>query len=198
MNHIVEAAARARIRDCRGHERELRDLWQTRPIVIAFVRHFACLHCRHQVTQLRREIANIHRLGAELVIVSNGSEQFAAAFREDLGLETPLFVDPTRASYRALGMKRGVIRTLGAWRTWVNLGRAFIEGVRQRRTRVILGWWNRSVTTLIPGTQGDAWQLGGVLVVLPDGRVPYRYLSNIAGDHPPPTEVVAALEAATR
>jgi hypothetical protein len=150
------------------------------------------------VAQLRREIESIRAYGAELVVIGNGTRHFAGAFREDLQLETPLYVDTTCASYRALGMKRGLARTLGSRRTWVSYLRALRNGFRQKRLGVIVRWWYRSVPVLVPGTQGDAWQLGGVLVVLPDGRVRYSYLSAVNGDHPPPSEVLAALTAATR
>jgi hypothetical protein len=39
--------------------------------------------------------------------------------------------------------------------------------------------------------------MGGVLVVMQGGRVVYRYLSRAAGDHPPLTEVLAALPGAS-
>ena len=146
------------------------------------------------MAQLRHEINTIHAHGAELVVIGNGDRQFAEAFREDLQLDTPLYVDTTCASYAALGMKRGIAATLGSWRTWAKMPRALWNGVRQKRVRVIVRWWRWSVPALIPAEQGDAWQLGGVLVVLPDGRVPYRYLSAIAGDHPPVSAVLAALE----
>jgi hypothetical protein len=149
------------------------------------------------VAQLRREINTIHAHGAELVVIGNGTLHFAMAFREDLRLESPLYVDRSSASYRALRMRRGIARTLGSWRTWVRQGRALWDGLREKRLPVILRWWYQSVPALIPGTDGDAWQLGGVLLVLPDGRVPYRYLSSVAGDHPSAAEVIAALTAAT-
>ena len=38
----------------------------------------------------------------------------------------------------------------------------------------------------------------GVLVVLRDGREAYRYLSTVAGDHPPAQAVLAALPAVNR
>jgi hypothetical protein len=150
------------------------------------------------VAQLRHEIQSIHANGAELVIVGNGTRPFAAAFREALELESPLYLDTSGASYRALGMRRGIARTLGSWRTWVNLTRALLEGARQKRLRLIVRWWQQSVPVLIPGARGDAWQLGGVLVVLPDGRIAYRYLSAIGGDHPPVCDVMAALVATRR
>ncbi len=123
---------------------------------------------------MRREVGTIHSRGAELVVVGCGNRHFARVFREDLELTTPLYVDTERASYRALGMKRGVRRTLGI-RTLRSLWRSWRSGSRQK------------------GVQGDPWQLGGVLVVLPDGRVTFRYLSHEAGDHPPVPEVLAAL-----
>ena len=150
------------------------------------------------MAQLRCEVDAIHARGAELVVIGNGTRRFAAAFRDDLQLETPLYLDPTRASYRALGMRRGIAPTIGSWRTWINMLSALRRGLRQNRVRVIARWWYRSVPVLMPGPQGDAWQLGGVLVVLPDGRVPYRYLSTVAGDHPPVRAVLDALNAATQ
>ena len=145
------------------------------------------------MAQLRREVASIHQHGAELVVIGNGTADFAEAFRRDLELDTPLYVDPSCATYRALGMKRGVARTLGAWPIWVRMAGAVREIIRQRRARLVLRWWARSIPALRPGTYGDAWQLGGVLVVLPNGDVPYRYLSSVAGDHPPMSEVLAVL-----
>lgn len=150
------------------------------------------------MAQLRREVDNIHAYGAELVVIGNGTSHFARAFREEVQLETPLYVDPTCTSYRALSMKRGIARTLGSWRTWVSHFRALRAGLREQRVAVIVRWWRLSVPVLIPGSQGDAWQLGGVLVVLPDGRIAYRSLSTIAGDHPRTSEVMTALEASTR
>jgi hypothetical protein len=149
------------------------------------------------VAQLRREVDGIHAVGAELVVIGNGTSQFARAFQAEVGLETPLYVDPSCVSYRALGMGRGIARTLGSG-TWAGMCRALREGVRERRVRVILRWWRQSAPALVPGTSGDAWQLGGVLAVRPDGGIAYRYLSAIAGDHPSATDVLAALGAAAR
>lgn len=124
--------------------------------------------------QLHREKDAIHARGGELVLIGNGAKHFAASFVEDLGITTPVYVDPTRASYRALGMKRGLVSTLLALGTLKHGIRAFRAGFRQGRT------------------QGDPFQLGGVLVVRPGGLIAFRYLSDEAGDHPPVHDVVAA------
>lgn len=125
---------------------------------------------------MRREAKRIHAAGAELVIVGNGSAHFAQAFREDLKLTTPLYTDPSLNSYAALGMKRGLGGAAGSLAALRNAARALAAGHRQGPV------------------QGDAWQLGGVLVVDTEGGVLYRHLSDAAGDHPPVADVLRALE----
>lgn len=125
--------------------------------------------------QLHRELPEIRRRGAELVFIGNGNRHFAEAFKQERGIECPLYVDTRRDSYRALGMKRGLGVTLGSPSAMLHMARALKAGFRQGRTR------------------GDAWQLGGVLVVKPGGRIAYRHLSNEAGDHPPVADVMKAL-----
>ncbi len=123
---------------------------------------------------MRRAIPEIHARRAELAVVGCGNRHFAQAFREDMELETPLYVDTKRAAYRALGMKRGILRTLNRG-TLRNLWRSFRSGSRQR------------------GIQGDPWQQGGVLVVEPSGRIAFRHISDEAGDHPAVEAILAAL-----
>ena len=72
-----------------------------------------------------------------LVVIGNRTIHFARGFREEVQLETPLYVDTTCASYRALSMKRGVARTLGSWRTWASQFRALRDGIREQRVGVI-------------------------------------------------------------
>jgi hypothetical protein len=128
--------------------------------------------------QLHRARHEIHARGAELYLVGNGAPHFARAFREDHGIETPIFTDPTLETYRALEFRRSVIHTI-TLRVARNALRALRGGHLQGRTK------------------GDAWQLGGVLLVRPGGEVAYRYASSTAGDHPPVDAVLNALGPAT-
>ena len=135
------------------------------------------MFCREQAVQLHRELAKIRERGAELSFIGNGNRDFAAAFRDEYGISAPVYVDTGRDSYRALGMKRGFFRTLANLASFRHMMRALRGGFRQGKTR------------------GDAWQLGGVLVVRPGGGIAYRYLSSTAGDHPGVDAVIAALAA---
>jgi NAD(P)-dependent dehydrogenase (short-subunit alcohol dehydrogenase family) len=124
---------------------------------------------------LRDRIGDIRARGAELVIVGNGAQNFAAAFREDQQLDGPLLVDPELRAYRAAGLRRGRVELLSP-RMPLNAMRALRGGYRQ--------------TTV----EGDPWQLGGVFVIRPGGDLAYRHVSREAGDHPPVDEVIAALD----
>ena len=133
------------------------------------------MFCREQAVQLHREKDRIHGAGAELVIVGNGNRHFAGGFVKELGLTTPVYVDTKRDAYKALGFKRSLSAIL-APAALGNAARALRNGFRQGKT------------------QGDAVQLGGVIVVRPGGEVLFRYASDAPGDHPPVDRVLAALE----
>jgi len=124
---------------------------------------------------LRDYIPEIHKRGAEIAIIGNGSAAFASAFREEFELTCPLLVDPELRAYRAAGLRRGRVEILSPKVPLHGL-RAFLGGARQH------------------GVQGDPWQLGGVFVIRPGGRLAYRYVSGEAGDHAPVQAILAALE----
>jgi hypothetical protein len=119
-------------------------------------------------------LAEIRERGAELVIVGNGRPEHAADFRERQRIECPVLVDPELRAYKAAGLKRGVLNTIGP--------RTLRHGLRALRSGQFQG-----------ATQGDPWQQGGVFVIEPGNKVRFAYVSEEAGDHPDPADVVAAL-----
>jgi hypothetical protein len=132
------------------------------------------MFCREQAVQVHRERDAIRKRGAELVFIGNGNRHFAEAFQKQFDIQAPLYVDTKRNAYRALGMRRGTrdIINLSSLR---NMMRSLRAGFRPGRI------------------QGDGRQLGGVFVVRPGGQVPYSYLSQAGGDHPPVADILRAL-----
>ena len=120
----------------------------------------------------------IHATGAELVVIGNGSPEQARWFVEDSGVRTPVYTDPARAVYSAVGARSGTLTLLHPG-DFLNRLRALTRGFRQSKTR------------------GSAVQQGGVFVVMPDGSVPYRFLARASGDRPSPGTVLDALRMAT-
>jgi len=123
---------------------------------------------------LRDALPEIRARGAELVIVGNGRPEHAVDFRDSERVENPLFVDPELRAYAAAGLKRGVVSSLNPL-VFGNAIRALRAGKRQT------------------AVQGDPWQQGGVFVIRPDDRVDFAYVSEAAGDHPDPADILAAL-----
>jgi hypothetical protein len=128
---------------------------------------------------LRDKLPEIHRRGAELVIVGNGRPEHAIDFRESERVQSPLFVDPELRAYAAAGLKRGLRSSLSPGVILRGI-RALIEGKRQG------------------ATMGDPWQQGGVFILRPGNRVEFAYISEEAGDHPPSEEIISALDKVAR
>lgn len=133
------------------------------------------MFCREQVAQLRGVVDDIRQRGAELHVIGSGSVEQAALFQRERELDVPLYVDPSLASYRAAGLRRDAGATLHP-RILKNVARTLGGGFRQGRTR------------------GDAWQQGGAFVIAPGGEVAFAQVSQVAGDHADPAEILRALE----
>jgi AhpC/TSA antioxidant enzyme len=125
---------------------------------------------------LRDKIDEIHRVGAELVIVGNGNADFAASFKKKFNLKTPLYVDPSLAVYNAAGLKRTKAGTIGP-RNWLPALKALFTGTFQGRT------------------QGDPYQQGGVFIIFPGDNLVYSYVSKRPSDRPPAKKIVEKLKA---
>jgi hypothetical protein len=126
---------------------------------------------------LRGEVPRIREKGAELVLVGCGRPEQAADFRDERGLDFPLFVDPELVAYRTAGLRRGLASSLSP--------KVLAHGLRALRGGHFQG-----------ATQGDPWQQGGAFVITPDDRVHYTHVSQEAGDHPDPEALLGALDRA--
>lgn len=113
----------------------------------------------------------------ELVAIGNGTVEQAAAFVRSQGLDgLRLVVDPERRVYEAAGARVGTPSQLVGPRVMLAGARLAAGGSGARQGQVI----------------GHAAQLGGVLIVAPDGSVPYAHLAENAADLAPEEEVLEA------
>jgi AhpC/TSA antioxidant enzyme len=131
--------------------------------------------------QLHRDREKFEAAGVSLAVIGQGTpahaQDFIKANKVD-GLQ--VLVDPARESYKAAGAK---IATFGEL-----LG-----------PRVVAKGTASSIRTGLfqTRTKGHPAQLGGVLIVTPDGRVPYVHLADDASDNPPNDEVLEAARRST-
>jgi hypothetical protein len=110
----------------------------------------------------------------ELAVIGSGAVSHLKAFRSTTGYRGKLFSDPSRETFRLLGLTSGLGGLIGS----KSIGRALTALRRGIR----------------PGSiQGSALQLGGALVVTPQESILYSYRSNEAGDDPPVDEILQAI-----
>lgn len=175
MAHVLDEIT---VFDPDGQAIRLGQLWAERTAVLVFVRHFGCLFCKEQIAALGPLRESVRSLGAELVVIGNGTVDQARAFRGDpQGTGPfPLFTDPKGQAYCAMGMRRGR-RSVFTLRLVRHVVRAWRQGFRQTYVA------------------GDPLQQGGVVIVAPTGRELYRFVSREAGDHPPAAEILEGLKA---
>ena len=132
------------------------------------------MFCKQQVAQLRGIAKTIEKRGAHLIAIGNGSAKQAKAFHAEQEMNFPLLTDPSLRTYRAAGFKSGVLTTATPGTLKRGLA-AIAKGFRQGRTK------------------GAAFQQGGALVIEPGGRERFRFVSDEAGHHPDPKDLVETL-----
>ncbi len=130
--------------------------------------------------QLHGARSKFQSAGARLVLIGQATPRHAAQFRRRHGIQLPVLADEERVSYKAAGAKvAGVLDLFGP----KVIAKGALTGARHR---------------IIQGrTIGDAAQLGGAMVVSPDGAVAWSHMSADAGDNASPEEILAAVRAAT-
>jgi peroxiredoxin len=129
--------------------------------------------------QLHRDRDRFEEAGVRLAVIGQGSPEQARDFAETHEVDLELLVDTKREAYRAAGAKIATFaELLGPRMIARGAKRALASGVRQGRTA------------------GHPAQLGGVLLVMPDGSIPYAHLADDASDNPPNAEVLSAVRQA--
>ena len=173
------------LEDHEGLPVRLGDTWKDKPAVLAFVRHYGCVFCRDQAVQLHRLRDEFEEAGVRLVVIGHGTPEMAASFRRAQGVDLPVLVDPDRRIYETVGAKVATLDELiGPRQILAGLRAALTSRMKQGSIAVHQG---RII--------GHAAQLGGVLVIAPDGSVRYAHMSDNASDYPPAREVLAAARA---
>jgi peroxiredoxin len=132
--------------------------------------------------QLHRARSDFEAAGVPLVLIGQATPRHAAHFRRRQGVDLPVLADEKRESYRAAGAK---VATAGELLGRKSVSRGLMKtagsGGKVRQGKVI----------------GHAAQLGGAMVIAPDGRVTWSHMSEDASDNATPDEILAAARQAS-
>lgn len=130
---------------------------------------------------MRDRHEEIASAGGAVVAIGMGWPQAAAAFKQEFRIPFPLLVDRTKESYRALGMTRG---------SWWDVAGPHV--------------WTRALHNVLKGhpplarAKQDVLQLGGTVVVTPDGELSLIHRSKSSDENLPVDDMIDALAHAGR
>jgi peroxiredoxin len=129
--------------------------------------------------QLHRARPEFEASGRSVVLIGQATPRHAAHFRRTQGVDLTVLADEKRETYKAAGAKIATFNEL--------LGpKVVAKGVAtSRKHGVVQG-----------RTIGHPAQLGGAMVIRPDGSVAWSHMSQDASDNAPPEEILAALKSA--
>jgi peroxiredoxin len=128
--------------------------------------------------QLHRARDEIEQAGVRLVLIGQATPRHAAHFRRRQGIELPVLADEKRASYKAAGAK---IATFGE-----------LLGPRV----VAKGLLTSARTGAVQGrTIGHPAQLGGTMLIRPDGSIAWAHMAEDASDNAGVAEILDAARA---
>lgn len=113
--------------------------------------------------------------GVNLVLIGQLTPRHASHFRRRQRIEIPVLADEHRSSYKAAGAKVATVTEL--------LGpKVVAKGIAvSRQTGQVQG-----------RTIGHPAQLGGTLLIAPDGHVAWSHMSQDASDNASPDEILEA------
>ena len=166
-----------KLSDSTGTQHQLGDLWAEQPVVLVFLRHFGCIHCREHAVQLAARYDEINALGAELVAVGTGNERYAAAFVKDEQIPYLVLVDDDARAARAVSVHKSSFIGLFHPKSWSATVDAWKRGHRIHKA-------GARVT-----------QMGATFVLGPGDTVRYAHIDRDGADHAPIDAVFDVLHA---
>jgi len=161
--------------DAEGTKHHLGDLWADKPVVLVFLRHFGCLHCREHAVELRDRYDDLRAQGVELVAVGTGDQRYAGAFVRDEKIPYLVLVDDDAEAARAASVNVASWYRLLHPTTWL----------------ATVATWRRGHRIHSPGKR--VTQLGATFVLGPGDEVRYSHVDADSTDHADIPEVLAAV-----
>lgn len=153
-----------------GETVSLASLYESRRLVLVFLRHFGCIFCQEHVAALKA-LADTN-----LVFVTLGNQEQAEEFRLKTQSPHRFIADPERKLHALFDLPRGGLAQMIAPHVMIRGLAGIMKGYVNRRG------------------PGDPMQLPGVFIIETDGSVIWEYRGRDASDNPPPEEIQRRLK----
>lgn len=171
-NHLnfYRNAPDANLLDLEGKSVKLSSLWQEKPLLLAFTRHFGCTQCKEMLEELVQGHEKIENAGLSLAVINQGTPETTALFANQFAPGLLMLCDPERKVYEAYGLEQGnLFQTFLNPKVWAAISRARKKGFK--------------VET--PPEGQDAMQMSGTFIISTNGLILLPYYYDHIADHPP-------------
>ena len=158
-----------------GTQHRLGDLWADRPVVVVFLRHFGCVHCREHAVELRDRYDDLQAQGVELIAVGTGDQRYAGAFVRDEKIPYLVLVDDDAKAAHAASV---------TFASWYRL-------LHPTTWRATIAAYKCGHRIHAPGRR--VTQLGATFVLGPANEVRYSHVDADSTDHAAIPDVLAAV-----
>lgn len=149
---------------------KLSSLWQEKPLLLAFTRHFGCTQCKEMLEELVQGREKIEKAGLSLAVINQGTPETTVLFANQFAPGLLMLCDPERKAYEAYGLERGnLFQTFLNPKVWSAISRARKKGYQ--------------VET--PPEGQDAMQMSGTFIISTSGHILLPYYYDHIADHPP-------------
>ncbi len=152
-----------------GKMMQLSNLWEKKPLLLSFTRHFGCTQCKELLDELVKGREKIEKAGLSLAVITQGSVEQTRLFAAEFAPGLLSLCDPERKVYAAYGLERGTLfQTFLNLNVWKALGKARKKGY-----------------TIDPPPPGqDALLMSGAFIISTDGKIQMPYYYDHIADHP--------------
>lgn len=150
---------------------QLASLWEGRALILAFTRHFGCPQCKEMLDQMVKFAPELAARGLSLVVITQGTPELAKAFCSEYAPGVICLADPERKAYQAYSLGRASLgQSIFSMRVMKS----------NKRLQAEKGW-----KPDLPPAGQDAFQMSGIFIIGPDGRIRLPYYYDDIADHPP-------------
>ncbi len=170
----LEALGQVSVTTMAGDGVALSTLFSGKPCLLIFLRHFGCVACAEQVTQLSPRLRELDQLGVGVIFIGNGEKRYMEAFVQRHALSdksVQVVSDVSLSSFRVAGLMR-------SW--WSVFGPRALYGEMRAR-----GQGHQ-----FQGIEGDGLQQGGALLLDSKASVLLHYKNRATGDFVDPNAIL--------
>ncbi len=121
---------------------------------------------------MRQHSNEIDELGVKVCVVTFESEFFVSAYIRETDVPWPFLMDKDRQLYTAYDMLQGRASDILGLRSWWAYAKLMLRGRRLRRS------------------EGDIYQLGGDVLVDPEGIIRLRHVGRGPADRPEVSDIL--------